>query len=75
MMPRSWSLGNIDVDSKPEAILAGIKLALDYDRSGECPNPYGDGHSSERVGSFIANVFTKHGAEKLLKKRFVDLPG
>ena len=64
----------IDVDCETAAILAGIGQARTYDRSVEIVNPYGDGHSSERVRSFIGDIFSRLPVEALLKKKFADPP-
>lgn len=63
----------IDVEPSIEAILGGIRRALDYDRSQPCANPFGDGQAAGRIVRFIAQAFANHGRDGILRKRFVDL--
>ncbi len=63
----------IDVAHSCDAILGGIRRALDYDRSQPCENPFGDGRAAERITGFIARAFAEHGRAGILRKRFVDL--
>jgi UDP-hydrolysing UDP-N-acetyl-D-glucosamine 2-epimerase len=65
----------IDVEASTEAILAGMRQALDpVFRSGlsGMANPYGDGHAAERIVEVLAKV--EFGA-RLIVKRFYDGSG
>lgn len=64
----------IDVEGEAKTILQGIQTALLYDRTMPCQNPYGDGHSSPCIRSFIERAFSRFARDRILKKQFVDLP-
>jgi GDP/UDP-N,N'-diacetylbacillosamine 2-epimerase (hydrolysing) len=63
----------IDVDCIRSEIIRGLEWAQGYDRTGYCPNPYGDGNSSGRIIEFILYNFIKHTRDEILRKRFCDL--
>jgi UDP-N-acetylglucosamine 2-epimerase len=54
-----------------ESISAAIRVALEY---AEAPfeNPYGDMKASERIVTFIEEIFRTYDRERILWKRFVD---
>lgn len=62
-----------DCDARSDAIGGAIDLALSYDRTRPCENPYGDGKSAARIVDFIARVLAEKTRAQLLKKKFRDL--
>jgi UDP-hydrolysing UDP-N-acetyl-D-glucosamine 2-epimerase len=62
-----------DVGCEANEIVDGIIRALEYDRSRDCENPYGDGRSAARIVGFIERSLGEHKKDVLLSKKFVDL--
>jgi GDP/UDP-N,N'-diacetylbacillosamine 2-epimerase (hydrolysing) len=63
----------IDVGDCSAEILEGIGVALAYDRSQPCSNPYGDGFSSKKILDFLKSTFSGEDRARLLQKRFIDI--
>ena len=62
----------ISVGATRDEILSGIERGLLFDRQIKFKSPYGQGGASALARAFLKKVFVQQGADRILRKRFVD---